>query len=104
MKPFPLLCVNISQNHVNILKMALTVTAKEKILDSRILRQKIAIAMGVIERTVQNWVYDDNRKLETPTVLALIIKETGLRKDEIISSDIITSDPGDEVEHIIEKH
>jgi hypothetical protein len=101
MKPFPLICVNISQNRVNIQnKMAITDLAKDKILESLQLRQLIAIAMGVGERTVQNWAYNNSKKLKTPTVISIIQGETGLKKSEIVSPESIASDPGDEVEHI----
>lgn len=67
--------------------MALTSVAKEKILKSRSLRLKIALEMGVIEKSVQNWVYNNSLKLETPAVIRVISCETDLKESEIISKE-----------------
>jgi hypothetical protein len=67
--------------------MKLTKAALDKIKNPKI-RIKLAIALGVTDQSIQNYIKDNKDELTKAAALEVIRKETGLRDSEILEKQI----------------
>ena len=63
--------------------MRLTRIALKNINQTHI-RPKIALALGVSEQTVIRYIYANHENLTKIAAIEVIVKETGMKQDEII--------------------
>jgi hypothetical protein len=82
--------------------LRLTREAIDRINADTVIKAKLAAALGKSQGSVQRYVNSNDPLLTTASALEVIKKETGLKTSEILTRGVITSDPGDEVEHITE--
>lgn len=64
--------------------MKITEKAKQAIMSSNIVKSDLMAAFDMTQTSVENWIKKDDVRLTTPTAINAILKNSGLKKSEIL--------------------
>lgn len=71
-----------------IKRTILSTRAKNLLLPNRMIKQKIAAAIGLSDFTIHRWIQDDSEKITQAGCLKVIREETGLTDDLLLMEAI----------------